>query len=154
MKDFVITRKKKHTKEKNVSSNGEGVREKYLVIMVERVGSERKRRKKRKRIGGIGRKVRREWGYLVPVLPVLDCLLDLVPYTYCTWPTAKILCAVLYVKTSMKSSIQSLPLPLHEVQKDCFCLDFLESFLYRGTHPGPCLMHALWANKLAYHLGR
>jgi hypothetical protein len=44
---------KKHTKEKNVSSNGEGVREEYLAIMVERVLVVRERREK-KRIGGLG----------------------------------------------------------------------------------------------------
>lgn len=64
------------------------------------VGSEREKREEED--WGIGRRVRREWwGYLVPVLPVLNCLLDLVPYTCCTWPTAKILCVVL--KTPMKS---------------------------------------------------
>jgi hypothetical protein len=42
-----------------------------------------------------------------PYAQLLNCLLDFVPYTCCTWPTAKILCVVL--KTPMKS----LKLPPH-----------------------------------------
>jgi hypothetical protein len=80
---------KKDTKEKNVSSNGEGC--KKISRDNGRKGWLRERRKGRWR--RIGRRVRRAGvgGYLVPMFPVVKCLLDLVPYTCVLQrPTAKI----------------------------------------------------------------
>jgi hypothetical protein len=129
MKDFVITRKKKtHKRKERLLKRSRGCeKKKYLAIMVEGVG-ERGREGRKKRIGGIGRMRREWWGYLVPMLPVLDCLLDLVPYTCYTWPTAKILCAVL--KSSMKSS---------SLQFNLFLFFFTESrlFLFRFSRVFP-----------------
>lgn len=84
MKDFVITRKK-ITQKKRISSNGERCekisRDDGGKRLVEREKEEEEED------GGFGRRVRRE-EYLVPVFPVMDCPLDLVPGTCGLWLTA------------------------------------------------------------------